>query len=141
MPRLEPLAELEVDLELALDELVDVEVAPDAVLGEGGLEELVVGHVLEAGLAGPVDAGDGDRPGEDVLAQLAGDGTGAGLLDLGQIHVERGVEEGQELVLGDEVGRVHEPDARIGTTHDDDAITGWFACSVVYCCLLLLASI
>lgn len=123
------MAELKIDLELPLDELVDVEVAPDAVLGEGGLQKLIIGNVLEAGLAGPIDPRNGDALREDALAQLTGDGTGAGLFDFGKVHVEGVVEEGKELVLGDKVGRVHYSNARIGSRSHGCAFTLRF-CSV-----------
>ena len=122
MPGLEPLAELEVVLVLAPDEPVDIDMTADAVLGKGGLEQLVVGHVFEAGLAAPIDAGDGNALGEDVLAQLTGHGTGAGLLDFGQIHIQRVVEEGKELVLRNKVGRIHHSDGGVGSCPHDDLL-------------------
>lgn len=132
MPSLEPLAELEIVLILAPDQPVDIDVTADAILRKGRLEQLVVGHVLEAGLAAPVDARDRDALREDVLAQLAGHGAGAGLLDLGQVHVERVVEEGQELVLRNEVGGIHHPDGGIGRRPHGDAMA-----AVVYFWLAL----
>ena len=71
-------------------------------------------NVLKARLASPVDLGNGDRLGEDVLEQLTGYGTGAGLLDLCQRQVEGGVEEIEQLLLADEVGGVHHADGCVG---------------------------
>lgn len=123
MPGLEPLAELQIVLIFAPDESVDIDMAADAILGKGGLEQLVVGHVLEAGLAAPIDARDGDALGEDVLAQLTGHGTGAGLLDFGQIHIQRVVEEGKELVLRNEVCGIHHSNGGIWSRPHDDCVS------------------
>lgn len=122
MPGLEPLAELQIVLILAPDESVDIDMTADAILRKGGLEQLVVGHVFEAGLAAPIDARDGNALGEDVFAQLTGHGTGAGLLDFGQIHIQRVVEEGKELVLRNEVGRIHHSNGGIGSRPHDDLL-------------------
>ena len=62
-----------------------------------------------ARLRRPVHAAHDDGVGEDVLHQLAGHRPGCGLLDLGEVEIEEGVEEGQDVVSGGEVCTVHHP--------------------------------
>ena len=59
------------------------------------------------GFGRPIDSGHGDGIGKEVFGELAGDGSGGGLFDFGEVEIEEGVEEVEELFAGGEVGPVH----------------------------------
>ena len=87
---------------------------------EGGLEYLVVEDVLVVVLRLPVDLAHFHYARVDRVQNLAVDGTGGALLHFlnvklhkhivrGATYLEDGVEPGEQLVLADEEGCVHDP--------------------------------
>mmetsp|Transcript_24409 Transcript_24409/g.41467 ORF Transcript_24409/g.41467 Transcript_24409/m.41467 type:complete len:202 (+) Transcript_24409:295-900(+) len=68
---LQPLTEFEVILVLCLDELVNVHISLDFVLGKGCLQKFVVLDVFIVRLCLPVDSRHGDGSRKDIVRQLA----------------------------------------------------------------------